>query len=115
MPNVRHKESTPVKHLHRKDAVDTSVQAALELNTDHVVLWKSNTRLTRLEYVVLVCIRKLGLCISDEVREQFPNWSYSSVTARYRALLDKGLIRDTGKRRKGLSGRKQRVMEATDK
>ena len=115
MPNIQHKETTPVKHLYRKDSVDTSIQAALELNTDHVVLWKSNTRLTRLEYVVLVCIRKLGLCISDEVREQFPNWSYSSVTARYRALLDKGLIRDTGKRRKGLSGRKQRVMEATDK
>ena len=115
MPNIQHKETTPVKPLYRKDSVDTSIQAALELNTDHVVLWKSNTRLTRLEYVVLVCIRKLGPCISDEVREQFPNWCYSTVTARYRSLLDKGLIKDTGKRRKGISGRKQRVMEATAK
>tara|TARA_R110000737_G_scaffold340958_2_gene364312 strand:+ start:537 stop:878 length:342 start_codon:yes stop_codon:yes gene_type:complete len=113
MPDL--KEPPPVKHLYRKDAVDTSVQAALDLNTDHVVLWSKDIRLTRLEYVVLVCIRKLGPCISDEVREQFPNWSYSTVTARYRSLLDKGLIKDTGKRRKGNSGRKQRVMEATAK
>ena len=98
MPDL--KEPPPIKHLYRKDAVDTSVQAACSLDV------------TRLEYAVLAAIRKLGPCISDEVREHFPNLSYSSVTARYRALLDKGLIKDTGNRRKGNSGRKQRVMEA---
>ena len=93
-------EATPVKHLYRTEATDTSEQAACSLDV------------TRLEYSVLAVIRKLGPCISDEVREHFPNLSYSSVTARYRALLDKGLIKDTGNRRKGNSGRKQRVMEA---
>jgi len=103
MPNIQHKKTTPVKHLYRKDAVDTSILAACSLDV------------SRLEYSVLAAIRKLGPCISDEVREHFPGLSYSSVTARYRSLLDKGLIKDTGKRRKGISGRKQRVMEAMDK
>lgn len=95
-------EATPVKRLYRTEATDTSIQAACSLDV------------TRLEYSVLAAIRKLGPCISDEVRERFPSLSYSSVTARYRSLLDKGLIRDTGKRRKGISGRKQRVMEVLD-
>ena len=100
MPDL--KEPPPIKHLYRTDATDTSVQAACSLDV------------TRLEYAVLAAIRKLGPCISDEVREHFPSLSYSSVTARYRSLLDKGLIKDTGKRRKGISGRKQRVMEVLD-
>ena len=102
MPDPQHKEATPVKHLYRTDAPDTSVLAAFSID------------ITRLEYAVLAAIRKLGPCISDEVREQFPNLAYSSVTARYRALLDRGLIRDTGRRRKGVSGRGQRVMEVVD-
>jgi DNA-binding transcriptional ArsR family regulator len=103
MTNTQHKEASPIKHLYRTNDPDTSVLAACSIDV------------TRLEYVVLDAIKKLGPCISDEVREQFPNLSYSSVTARYRALLDRGLIKDTGKRRKGNSGRNQRVMEAIDK
>ena len=103
MPDFTWPEATPVKNLYRTDNPDTSVLAACSIDV------------TRLEYVVLAAIRRLGPCISDEVREQFPSLSYSSVTARYRALLDRGLIKDTGKRRKGNSGRKQRVMEATAK
>jgi len=34
-------------------------------------------------------------CISDEVRANFPDFAYSSITARYRALLDKNFIADT--------------------
>lgn len=96
----RNLETTPVHHLHRGDP-DTSVEAAESIDP------------TRLELMVLGAIRRLGPCISDEVREQFPGAAYSSITARYRALLDKGMIRDTGQRRPGKSGRGQRVMVAT--
>jgi hypothetical protein len=51
-------------------------------------------------------------CISDEVRALYPDYPYSSITARYRALLDKGFIEDTGERRQGKSGKNQRVMRA---
>lgn len=50
--------------------------------------------------------------ISDEVRDSLQGLSYSSVTARYKALAEKGMIVYTGERRKGNSGRGQRVMVA---
>ena len=88
--------------LHRADATDTSVEAAYEVDT------------TRLEGLVYSTIHRFGQrgCISDEVRDLYPNYPYSSITARYRALLDKGFIEDTGERRKGRSGKNQRVMRA---
>ena len=49
-------------------------------------------------------------CISDEVLQLFPQYPYSSITARYKALLDKGFIEISGVRT-GKSGRKQRVMK----
>ena len=49
---------------------------------------------------------------SDEIRNQLPGLAYSSVTARYRKLLDTGRIFLNGKTRKGDSGRSQRVMVA---
>jgi hypothetical protein len=65
-----------------------------------------------LERLVLAVIDDFGEhgCISDEVRARLPQLSYSSVTARFRALLDEGLIVDTGNRARGKSGRYQRVM-----
>lgn len=73
----------------------------------------------RLEAMVLAVITEHGKAgvISDDVRRvmvlQHGTMAYSSVTARYRKLIDKGLIIDTGERRPGLSGRAQRVMVAT--
>ena len=89
--------------LVRRDGTDTSHEAALQIDT------------TRLESMVYEYIYSTGTrgCISDEVREAFPEHAYSSITARYRALLDKNLIADTGVRWPGKSGRKQRVMIAT--
>ena len=86
--------------LYRSDSVDTSKQAAESVDT------------TRLEELVYNAIKSYGDrgCISDEVRNMFKNLPYSSITARYRSLLDKGYIVDTGERRKGKSGRTQRVM-----
>ena len=51
-------------------------------------------------------------CISDDVLAMFPQYPYSSITARYKSLLDKGFIEITGVRA-GKSGRNQRVMKAT--
>jgi len=89
------------KFLVRKDALDTSKEAANQVNT------KS------LERIVLEVIKSYpDGCISDEVLAQLPNLPYSSVTARYRALMLKKLVIDTGDRRNGKSGKPQRVMKA---
>lgn len=94
---------TEAFRLVRSDGTDTSYEAAHQIDT------------TRLESMVYEYIYSMGTrgCISDEVREAFPELAYSSITARYRALLDKNLIVDTGIRWPGKSGRKQRVMVAT--
>lgn len=91
---------TDPKYLVRKDSPDTSHEAAEYVDT------------SRLEQMVYEAIKGFGArgCISDEVRAKFSGYPYSSITARYRALLDKGFIEDTGQRRQGQSGRNQRVM-----
>ena len=67
---------------------------------------------TKLESMVYEAIKGFpDGCISDEILEMYPNYPYSSITARYRALLDKGFIEVTGVRR-GKFGRNQRVMKA---
>ena len=89
--------------LVRRDSPDTSHEAAKAVDS------------AKLEALVYEAIRSFGErgCISDEVRALFPRLPYSSVTARYKALIDKGFIEETGERRKGLSGRAQRVLRAT--
>jgi len=93
---------TDPHYLHRADSIDTSIDAAYQVDT------------TRLERLVYETIHRFGQrgCISDEVRALYAGYPYSSITARYRALLDKGFIEDTGERRQGVSGRNQRVMRA---
>jgi hypothetical protein len=67
---------------------------------------------TKLEQMVYEAIKSHPEgCISDEILEMYPNYPYSSITARYRALLDKDLIEVTGVKR-GKFGRNQRVMKA---
>lgn len=65
------------------------------------------------ERTVLDVIKSFGDhgCTSDEVRDKLPGAAYSSVTARYKALMDKGLIKEIGTR-PGASGRQQRIMRA---
>ena len=70
-----------------------------------------------LEDQVLRVIRSFGTegCISDDVREAMAKegvTSYSSVTARFKALADAKLIYFTGQTRPGNTGRPQRVMAA---
>ena len=67
---------------------------------------------TKLEQIVYEAIKGFpNGCISDEVLEALPDYRYSSITPRYRALLDKGFIEITGTK-DGRSGKKQRIMRA---
>ena len=93
---------TDPQKLVRTEDPDTSHASANAVDT------------TKLEALVYEAIKKYGDrgCISDQIRALYPAYPYSSITARYRALLDKGFIIDTGERRQGQSGRSQRVMKA---
>jgi hypothetical protein len=85
--------------LVRKEDPTTSHQAAQAVDT------------TKLESLVYEAIKSHpDGCISDEILEMYPNYPYSSITARYRALLDKGFIEVTGVKR-GKFGRNQRIMK----
>jgi len=67
---------------------------------------------TKLESLVYEAIKSHpDGCISDEILAMYPNYPYSSITARYRALLDKDLIEVSGVKR-GRFGRNQRIMKA---
>jgi len=96
---------TSPRKLVRTDDPDTSHEAAEAVDS------------TRLERMVFDAIGTFGRngCISDELRAKFfTGYSYSSITARYSALLDRGKIEIIGKR-KGISGRNQRIMRVLDK
>ena len=86
--------------LVRKEDPITSHEAAQGVDT------------TKLEQIVYEAIKGFpNGCISDEVLEALPDYRYSSITPRYRALLDKGFIEITGTK-DGRSGKKQRLMKA---
>jgi hypothetical protein len=88
------------KTLVRSNDPDTSQAAAASVNS---------TQLEQMVYEA-ICTYPEG-CISDQLLDRFKGFPYSSITARYRALLDKGFIEDTGERRKGRSNKNQRVMK----
>jgi hypothetical protein len=90
---------TPAFKLVRNQDPTTSHQAAQGVDS------------TKLEQLVYEAIKSHpDGCISDEILEMYPNYPYSSITARYRALLDKGFIEVTGVKR-GKFGRNQRIMK----
>jgi hypothetical protein len=92
---------TPAFKLARKEDPVTSHEAAQAVDT------------TKIEQIVYEAIKGFpDGCISDEILEKFPQYPYSSITARYRSLLDKGYIEIIGTR-VGRSGKKQRIMKAT--
>ena len=90
---------TPAFKLARRQDPVTSHQSAQAVDT------------TKLEQMVYEAIKSFpDGCISDEILEKYPQYPYSSITARYRALLDKGLIEVSGVKR-GRFGRNQRIMK----
>ena len=91
---------TPAFKLARREDPTTSHQAAQAVDS------------TKLEKMVYEAIKSFPEgCISDEILAMYPNYPYSSITARYRALLDKGFIEVSGVKR-GKFGRNQRIMKA---
>ena len=97
-------KTTLLKKLVRRNAMDTSIDAAKQL------------KVTKLELLVLETIRKSrkkGMT-ADVLLAALPNLSYGSVTARPAALKEKGLIVDTGIRRAGRFGRNQAVLVAKE-
>lgn len=90
---------TPPFKLSRLSDPATSHQAAQAIDT---------TKMESLVYETIAAYGPDG-CISDDVISKLAFLPYSSVTARYKALIDKGFIEVIGTR-KGLSGRLQRVM-----
>lgn len=95
---------TPAKHLARTEGPATSASAAADLPV------------TDLEALVLHAVREAGAdgMTQDELLQRFSHLSYSSVTARPAALKARGLIADSGMRRKGRSGRSQTVLVAVE-
>jgi len=92
------------KKLVRRNDPHTSQEAAKAVNT---------TAMEQLVYEVIVA--HPNGCIQDEVLAHLASYPYSTVTARFKSLIDKGYIFDTGLTRPGKSGRKQRVLKSTEK
>ena len=97
---IKEKFGTPVHMLVRREAPATSYGAAEKVDT------------TKLEKQILEVIKGFpDGCIADQVLEMLPGAHYSSVTARFSALLRKEHIEVIGTR-PGRSGRQQRIMRA---
>ena len=91
---------TPAFKLVRKEDPTTSHQAAQGVDS------------AKIENMVYEAIKGFpDGCISDDLLAMFPQYPYSSITARYRSLLNKGYIEITGTRT-GKTGRSQRIMKA---
>ena len=91
---------TPAFKLARSRDPSTSHDAADKLDVN------------KMERIVLAAITSFGSsgCISDDVLDILPAYRYSTVTARYKQLKEKGLIFVDTRKRKGQSGRQQLVM-----
>lgn len=97
---VKEKFGTPVHQLVRRDDPATSYGAAEKIDTQ------------KMEKIVLEAIKGFPEgCIADQVLEALPQYSYSTVTARFSSLLRKDHIEIIGTR-PGRSGRQQRIMRA---
>jgi hypothetical protein len=86
--------------LARREDPDTSHEAAGKIDS---AAW---------ELEVCNAVASFGSkgCIQDDVLSMFPPAKYNTVTPRFKALISKGFIEDTGERRRGKSGRNQRVV-----
>ena len=94
---------TPAFKLARSRDPSTSHDAADQLDVN------------RMEKKVLQTINMFpDGCISDDVLDRMSHLRYSTVTARYKQLKEKGLIIVDGTKRKGSSGRQQLVMWSKD-
>lgn len=91
---------TETYKMYRTDSDNTSIEAANSVDA------------TKLEAIVWAVIDKYGTtgCIQDDVLNDLSNYRYNSITNRFKALEEKGLIVRCEITRRGKSGRNQRVM-----
>jgi hypothetical protein len=76
---------------------------------------KSVGVLSDMEQTVFDVIKQFPLgCIADEIEDKLPGKRLVSISPRFKPLINKGFIVDTGEKREGRSGRKQRVMLAVE-
>jgi hypothetical protein len=92
---------TDPKEMARTADPDTSHEAAEKVDS---------AKLERLVFEVIA--RNPNGMTSDEVMRHFPDHGVQTISPRFAPLIRKGLIEDTGERRKAASGRSQRVMKA---
>ena len=91
---------TCARELYRRDAIDTSIDAAHAVDVSYC------------EKLVLEGIAQFpNGCIADDLLAMYPNMPYSSITARFAALVARKQILRTSERRKGRSGRNQSVLK----
>lgn len=87
------------KAFARKTDPETSQEAA------------DSVKAAPLEVVVLEAIKSFhDGCTADEVAAKLPTVPMNTITPRFASLIRKRMIVDTGIRRKGKSGRSQRVL-----
>lgn len=91
---------TPAYKLYRNTDPQTSKEAAESLGV------------SEMEAIVLQTIKEFGAAgaISDQVVNALPHYRYSTITARYKQLKEKGLVCVDDRKIKAESGRNQLVM-----
>tara|TARA_R110000824_G_scaffold399542_1_gene605136 strand:+ start:2009 stop:2338 length:330 start_codon:yes stop_codon:yes gene_type:complete len=91
---------TPAYKLYRQTDPQTSREAAQSLEV------------SAMERTVAEAIKgfRAAGCISDQVLDALPQHRYSTVTARYKQLKEKGIIFVDDRKAKGASGRGQLIM-----
>jgi hypothetical protein len=90
--------------LARGDNPGTSHEAAASFDT------------AALELAVLKVVASFpDGCIADKVEQMLPGCRSHSITPRFAPLIRKGLLEDTGRKKRAGSGRDQRVVKVTEK
>ena len=95
---------TPAFKLARSRDPSTSHDAADSLDV---------TRMEKKVYYAICTFTDSG-CIMDDVLDRLDHLRYSTVTARFKSLKEKGLIVVDHRKRKGKSGRGQLIMWGKD-
>ena len=90
--------------LVRSNDPETSVEAACGIDT---------TDLERKVYEVVASFGRNG-CIANDVEARLLSHASHTITPRFRPLLNKGLIEETGEKRVGIYGRNQRVVRVRE-
>jgi len=91
---------TELYKLYRNDADTTSIEAVESIDV---------SKMEKIVYEVIDNYGQSG-CIQDDVLKKLPQFRYSSITARFKALEEKNLIVRCDTTKKGDSGRSQRYM-----